>query len=100
MGKLLHIQESTLVEWGFKKSCFFDRNAPDDAYDTRMIELFKKKITEEISVEITYGYDIDAHAVYSLTDTSVELIIGDECGAVEVNSADALFALMAIIEGK
>lgn len=100
MSKMLHIQEPILLERGFKKSFYFDRNAPWDTFDTRMIELFKKKITDEISVEITYGYDIDANAVYTLTGTSVELIIGDECSAVQVNSADALFSLMAIIGGK
>ena len=75
MSKLFHFSDAELKVLGYTIDGFYDRNSPTDTYDTRYIKTCKKEIDEDLSIEITFGYDLDEQSRHTLTDSQASLVV-------------------------
>ena len=80
MGKTFHIDHDTLVNAGFERSTYFDKNGHNDPFENMKIETYTKHITPEIKVEVCFGYFAEQPNGYALIDSGVELVI-EGCSA-------------------
>jgi DNA-directed RNA polymerase subunit RPC12/RpoP len=75
MSKLFHFSDAELKVLGYTIDGYYDRNSPTDTYDTRYIKTCKKEINEDLSIEITFGYDLDEYSRHTLTDSQASLVV-------------------------
>jgi len=95
-----HIQESALLELGFKKETLYDKNSPKDTFNTLRFDEFKRNLTPEIGIHITYGYETQDGIQFLLIESTCELVIEDVQAPISTKSIESLIALSSIIQGK
>lgn len=95
---MTHFQEPALIKLGFTKETWFDRD--NAAIKTLRFDNFKRSLTTEISLEVTYGYRTADAVNYHLFKTLVELVV-EECRApLSIKSFQSLLTLINVIEEK
>lgn len=97
---IFHIQESALLELGFKKDTYFDKNCVTDEINTLKFDEFKRNLTPEIEIQVTYAYKTDDGVNYSLFETTSELLIEDAYAPIPFNSLQSLIALIETVKNK
>lgn len=97
--ELLHIQQGTLVNMGFKCDVDFDRNLPTDNFDTLRFDTYVKKISDTVSIRIKYTFIAATKGLYELKSTVVELVVGDSFAPINVTTLWSIRHLISILEG-
>ena len=75
MSKLFHFSEAQLKVLEYSIDAYYDKNHKTDKFPSRYIQTFKKAIDEDMSIEITFVYDVDKDTRHTLTDSSVSLVV-------------------------
>lgn len=78
MSKLFHFSDAELKVLGYTIEGYYDKHSPTDTYNTRYIKTCKKKIDEDLSIEIVFGYDVDEQIRHTLTDSLVSLVVNGQ----------------------
>ena len=97
---IFHIQESALLELGFEKETYYDKNCVTDTINTLKFEDFRRNLTPEIQLKVTYAYETSDGVNYALFETVSELVVEDGYAPICVNSLKALVALAETLQCK
>jgi threonyl-tRNA synthetase len=72
---LRNTPQSALIAAGFSYEVDYDRDLSD--FDNVKIETYTRKLTEELKVEVVFGYRAESSEAFKLLDNYVELVVDD-----------------------
>lgn len=99
MATKFHISEHKLLNEGFIKECYYDKDDHNRRINNIRIEVYTYSITDSLAIEVVYGYKM-LEGAWALRDSSIELTSEGTNTALFLTTLDELILIRNMLTPK